>query len=481
MDESTPLLGSEGAWQKKKYLYGAHALQAFGDRTWAFAVPMLFMNIFPDSLLPSALFSMILYLGNFLLMAPIGSWVDRTDRLTVMRMAVYGQGLAILANIAFLWLLLPLVPDSGDLVFDTKISLCFSAIMVTAILAELMGNAASISIERDWTVVLADGDSKLLTGFNATLRQIDLGCALLAPTAFGLLLTGCASVLSGGHGTTLGVNHDLVRVGSGAVAAWNVLAMLPEYIMAKRLYEVNAKLQTKQMKTKAKHGTDLNPCAHFMFHLRQQCSGWCAYLSHPVSPASIFYCLLYLTILDGGTLMTAYLKWLGVSEAVLGGTRGFGALFGLLGTAVFPSIYRCLGSLRKTGVVFLWLFFLCMCPAAYCFLIEGVPPMTKAYLVLGVVAGSRIFLWGFDLAHTQVMQESVAEYQRGDVNAGQTALYQVFWVVVGALGVLYNDPNQFHVLVLVSVACVGSAAVGWTLWAVFSPSVPIAKVQNDTP
>ncbi|TYZ68533.1 hypothetical protein PybrP1_000157, partial [[Pythium] brassicae (nom. inval.)] len=36
------------------YLYISHFLSAWGDRMWQFAVPILFMEVFVDTLLPSA-------------------------------------------------------------------------------------------------------------------------------------------------------------------------------------------------------------------------------------------------------------------------------------------------------------------------------------------------------------------------------------------------------------------------------------------
>ena len=41
--------------------------------------------------------------------------------------------------------------------------------------------------------------------------------------------------------------------------------------------------------------------------------------------------------------MTAYLKWQGMTEAVLSLYRGAGAVSGLLSTAVFPPVHRHAG------------------------------------------------------------------------------------------------------------------------------------------
>lgn len=44
----------------------------------------------------------------------------------------------------------------------------------------------------------------------------------------------------------------------------------------------------------------------------------------------------YFTVLSFGMLMTAYLKWAGMPESILGVTRGIGAGFGITATFVFP-------------------------------------------------------------------------------------------------------------------------------------------------
>ena len=46
--------------------------------------------------------------------------------------------------------------------------------------------------------------------------------------------------------------------------------------------------------------------------------GWKDYISSNMFFASIAYCMLYMSVLDGGTLVTAYLKFRGISDLVLG-------------------------------------------------------------------------------------------------------------------------------------------------------------------
>ena len=72
--------------------------------------------------------------------------------------------------------------------------------------------------------------------------------------------------------------------------------------------------------------------------------GWAIYFKQSVWPAALALALLYLTVLSLGLLMTAYLKWQGMSEAVLSVYRGAGAVSGLLATVAFPPIHRVAGN-----------------------------------------------------------------------------------------------------------------------------------------
>lgn len=72
--------------------------------------------------------------------------------------------------------------------------------------------------------------------------------------------------------------------------------------------------------------------------------GWAIYFKQSMWPAALALGLLYLTVLSLGLLMTAYLKWQGMTEAVLSVYRGAGAVSGLLATVAFPTFHRVAGN-----------------------------------------------------------------------------------------------------------------------------------------
>lgn len=155
------------------------------------------------------------------------------------------------------------------------------------------------------------------------------------------------------------------------------------------------------------------------------------YTSHPVFLASVAYTLLYCTVLDNGALMTAYLEWRGVSAAVIGAQRGIGAVFGLVGTVVFPVLLNTKwmgGSVEATGLASLWLFWLLLLPGMIAFYISGESNASDYAVVVSMII-SRAGLWSFDLAETQIMQQRIVEEERGIISSMERSLYQSMTVV----------------------------------------------------
>mmetsp|Transcript_5276 Transcript_5276/g.6223 ORF Transcript_5276/g.6223 Transcript_5276/m.6223 type:complete len:122 (-) Transcript_5276:566-931(-) len=84
--------------------------------------------------------------------------------------------------------------------------------------------------------------------------------------------------------------------------------------------------------------------------------------------------------------------------------------------------------------------------------------------MLGFVAMSRLGLWTFDLAITQITQENVLEESRGLVGSFQTTAYQSFFLFIQIIGMIISDPQDFRYLVNFSIGVVAFATVIYTLW-----------------
>jgi solute carrier family 40 (iron-regulated transporter), member 1 len=448
-------------------IYASHFLSSWGDRMWQFAVPLLFMEIFVDTLLPSALFSLALYLGCIAAMPAAGRWVDRAPRLLVVGRAIAVDNACILLSTALLCVLLaatnedkrwaaahPALPPPPA--WSARNIGLFVGINVLGVVAEVMNQVQTLALERDWVVVLTAGDSAALAEMNRVMRRVDLLCAILAPTAYGFLMQ-----FSGG------TTQARALVGSAMVGLWNLVSAPLEYVLVRdvhashpRLSELKPKQQQQQQQQQGQADVGKkNPTEAG----RGFFGSWRLYWEHPTYLCSVAFCALWCTVLDNGTLMTAYLVWRGVPQSAIGINRGAGAAFGLVGTFLFPRIARWAGSLLRAGLVSVWLFFALLLPCAVSFALLGESSVSD-FALIGCMVLSRAGLWAFDLAETQIMQEWVGEHQRGTINGMQTATYQMFYVAIQALGMVIHDPRDFGVLVVFSVAAVGCSAVAYTVW-----------------
>ena len=77
---------------------------------------------------------------------------------------------------------------------------------------------------------------------------------------------------------------------------------------------------------------------------------------------------------------------------------------------------------------------------------------------------SRAFLWMFDLAERQVMQEMVDESSRGVMNSMQIATYQALYCIIQGFGMIFSKPSEFVVLAFISLVSLMTAAVLYTIW-----------------
>ncbi|KAG7377479.1 hypothetical protein PHYPSEUDO_011607 [Phytophthora pseudosyringae] len=442
------------------YLYAGHLLSAWGDRMWEFAVPILFMEIFVDTLLPGACFSLVMYATCLITIPSVGRQLDAANRWKAMRFAIVIENANIIASTGLLGAMLLLTEADGlhKPEWTWPLTLLFVGILVCGGVGQVLSEAQTLGIERDWVVVIAQSSgverSTALASLNTTLRRIDLACKLLGPLAFGVIME-----FAGRDPTTRAMT------GASTVAIWNGLSTPLEYVMTRDIYQLVPELAIKEEDAEPSNDEEQRQqvTADSQSKLSHYAGMWRSYSRHPIFLLSFSYCALYMTILDNGSLNTAYLKWRGVPDSLLGSSRGAGAMFGLLGTVLFPYLRRIISRLERVAVLSIWLFWLCLAPVVVAFLLAGESRVSD-YVMLCCMVGARMWLWSADLAETQIMQEWIEPSRRGAVNAMQTATYQLFYMLMQVLGVIFHDPRQFEALVFFSVATVLAAAVGFTLW-----------------
>lgn len=152
----------------------------------------------------------------------------------------------------------------------------------------------------------------------------------------------------------------------------------------------------------------------------------------------------YLNALTFGGLMTGFLVWRGMHLETVGVWRGISAAVGLAGTFVYHfSVKRT--TLVSTGMWSVVYQFLCISLSFASLFVEDYN--LSIIMLIGGVCASRVGLWVFDIAVTQLMQEFIPAGVRGVVGGTQQSLNAFFQLLSFGLGLVFPDPRQFHIYV----------------------------------
>lgn len=305
-----------------------------------------------------------------------------------------------------------------------------------------------------------------LSATNVTMKQIDLSCKVVSPAVAGLMIATFDDGTDPHHGVHL-------RVAALAVGVVNVVALAVEYYCSAKIYYMLPALASKnrhntnQTRRSAQATTVLIQSETLRAStIVSRLSGVCRlpqsteiYLEQPIAKAGISLSLLYLNVLSFGGIMTGYLVWRGMGLDAIGIWRGVSSGVGLLGTVLYHFSVKKM-SLIDTGM---WSIFYQFCCLSICFLSLFIinNSLSLSLLILGVIA-SRIGLWVFDIAITQLMQIHIPDGIRGLVGGVQQSLNSFFFLLSFALGFVFPDPKDFHIYVSVGFGCVGIAMLLYT-------------------
>ncbi|KAB5582667.1 hypothetical protein GE09DRAFT_1075913 [Coniochaeta sp. 2T2.1] len=87
-------------------LYLSHFLSTWNSRLFEAAVVYFLASIFPDNLLPISAYAIGRNVAPVALTVPVGIWIDRGNRLTVVRTSILGQRISAVASCALFWVML---------------------------------------------------------------------------------------------------------------------------------------------------------------------------------------------------------------------------------------------------------------------------------------------------------------------------------------------------------------------------------------
>ncbi|KAG8593311.1 hypothetical protein GDO81_000793 [Engystomops pustulosus] len=249
-------------------------------------------------------------------------------------------------------------------------TLCYILVITIANIANLASTATSITIQRDWIVVVAGEDRSKLADMNATVRRIDLLTNILAPLAVGQIMTFGSAVIS-----------------CGFIAGWNLLSMCAEYFLLWKVYKKTPALAIKSCKKEddqelkqlnikvidANSNNNEKPSEDVQLmgennmvsaetSKKETCGeritepfrtfrdGWVAYYNQSVFWAGMGLAFLYMTVLGFDCITTGYAYTQGLSGSVLSILMGASAISGIMGTVAFTWLRKKCGLVR-TGFI----------------------------------------------------------------------------------------------------------------------------------
>ncbi|KAB5533434.1 Ferroporti-1 [Coniochaeta sp. 2T2.1] len=461
-------------------LYTSHFLSTWNSRLFEFGAVLFLADIFPSSLLPLSIYALVRSAAVILGAQIVGDVVDgaaravegsrRRRRLEVVRGSIVGGRVAVVGSCAVLLLMVRVkVGQEGGGIwgreFGERLAVIglFVVLVGLACVEKLCATANLVAVERDWVVVMTDGDDVARSSLNARMRRIDLLCKLLGPLAI-------ASI----------------AVASTAAAIWvtlgvNLLSILPEYICIAQVYKNTPSLHRPSQTPAGDHNPPTSPpplpapppSTTTIFSPISRIiplpSSLSHYLYHPAFLPSISLCLLYLTVLSLSGQMVTYLLSLGFTSLQVGLIRFVSTLFELSATFVAPLLIRRIGVVRSAMWSLSWQMGWLALGAGLFFADaggegEGMGEVGRAVGLVVGVAVSRVGLWSYDLCAQGIVQDEVEADHRGSFSTVEAAFQNLFELASYVTTIIFSRPDQFRWPVAISIA---AAYVAGGLYASF--------------
>ncbi|XP_043227550.1 solute carrier family 40 member 1-like [Amphibalanus amphitrite] len=531
-------------WRPRHTMYLVASLSAWGDRMWTFAVGLYMVYATPDSLRLTAIYGLVISTSVIALGASVGRWVDTTARLRAAQLSLLVQNCAVCCCAVLLMVSLQYAEFTASTGRGWLQILLQVLVILIADVAALASEANKITIQKDWVVVMAQGDQDTLAWMNSAFRTIDLGTYILAPVLVGQLMTFLSPVAA-----------------AGFMAGWNVLSLVVEYWLLRRVYSGVPQLARPKRPdspdqspaaekgahiTAAADGTTepaapaepppsddqrgptadgelgqtadgqrgptadtsllpsvLRPrspsvsasapaggcCGWLRVRLADLRRGWTVYFHSDFCLAGLALASLYMTVLGFDNITAGYGYTQGLTESTLSLLTGAGAFTGILGSLCYPKLRRSLGPTRA-GVVGFSLAVLAQSLSLTSVFLPGTafwplaePDSEARTSVITLFCGiilARFGLWISDLSVTQLLQERVPEWRRGAVSGVQSSLNMTMDTAKCLLVVGVPRASHFGLLIILSYLF---WIIGWcffTAYALTAGRRPAAAAVNGS-
>eukprot|EP00993_Chasmostoma_nieuportense_P001400 NODE_2286_length_1222_cov_31.224658_g2174_i0.p1 GENE.NODE_2286_length_1222_cov_31.224658_g2174_i0~~NODE_2286_length_1222_cov_31.224658_g2174_i0.p1 ORF type:complete len:395 (+),score=96.83 NODE_2286_length_1222_cov_31.224658_g2174_i0:175-1185(+) len=311
---------------------------------------------------------------------------------------------------------------------------CFGGLVVFGSISRLGNVLSNICVVKEWPVTLSQNNEGALSDLNATMRRIDLLCKILAP-----MLSGALS------------SQWSPNVCISVIIALNLVSYPIQVLTLRRVYADHIVLHTRRTDIFLEEAAQLLPSDP-----PSMVNDWKVYAESPAFLASLAYSLLYASVINWGSIFTAYMKWRGMDDWQLALGRGLAAFLGLTSTLCYKHFVSTL-TLQTVALYSVWSFFLCVCPILF----AGSHFILVAFLSLTL---SRFALWTYDLALNQLIQTIVPAKSMGTVFGCQQSLVGLSSLFCFAQAIVFSSPLQFNAPLFISALCVVTAALCHSIW-----------------
>eukprot|EP00759_Apiculatamorpha_spiralis_P018395 PhF_6_TR24801/c0_g1_i3/m.34122/K14685/SLC40A1, FPN1; solute carrier family 40 (iron-regulated transporter), member 1 len=222
------------------FLYASRVFSQIGNRLFQFVLPMTFIVMWSDTFMPTAIMSFSAYIVHFFVLPFCGNVLDTSNKIVSATVLIIAKNVFFAAacfslNICF-------YSELGDEPIPqfTKGYVGFGFACLFTIAAETAEEAWTLSVERNWVVLIAGEDQEMLATFNVVIRRIDLLCLTFAPLLMGFALQSLSSA------------NSKVNLGTLTMVLYFIVSTIPELLITRTAYYKSEALMRDDANIKAK-------------------------------------------------------------------------------------------------------------------------------------------------------------------------------------------------------------------------------------
>ncbi|OPB41530.1 iron transporter [Trichoderma guizhouense] len=393
-----------------------------------------------------SLYALVRGLSAIVFAPAVGWYIDTGNRLQVVRVSIVFQRIVVAASCAVFYVL------AADIPITSSIRAGLLAVVTFfACIEKLCSILNLVSVEKDWVVVVSEGNPDALQVMNAQMRRIDLLCKLFGPLFIAM------------------IDAQSSQVAMIANFAMNAATLPIEYFTIARVYFDIPELQRTKIplqrsiisqeepsrSSKSLYNTIYKPVVAI---IKKSVQDFTLYFKHQAFLPSIAGAVLYFTVLSFGGQMVTYLLSSGYSSMQIGIARTLGVIFEVLSTWAAPWLMGRIGPVRAGLWMSSWQVIMLVVGVCIFWEFDGKDSLISASGLVGGTVLSRLGLRGFDLCVQLIVQEEVEAENRGVFSSVEAAWQNAFELLAFASTIVFSRPEEFKWPSLISTLAVASAS-----------------------